>query len=175
MPLAKIHLDSPLYEGEVIVGVCEHEFLPIPDCDFLLSNDIGGGKVLPPLKVTDSPVPYNPTEELESTQPTLFPTCAVTRAQARQQPPPPPPPALSRPSQIDSDHLFSQKVLFEAQREDPTLSKLLSKVVPRDQVTHYPSYYYHDDILMRVFRRPQLSDEDTWAEVLYTKSCYLVI
>ena len=80
MPLAKIHLDCPLVKGKVIVAVCDHKSLPIPDCDFLLSNDVVGGTVFAPLKIQDSPLTYNPTEELESQQPRLFPACAVTRA-----------------------------------------------------------------------------------------------
>ena len=84
MPLAKIHLDCPLVKGEVIVGVCDHKSLPITDCDFLRSNDLVGGTVFAPLKIQDSPLTYNPTEELESQQPSLFLACAVTRSQARQ-------------------------------------------------------------------------------------------
>ena len=34
MPLANIHLDCPLVKGQVIVAVCDHKSLPIPDCDF---------------------------------------------------------------------------------------------------------------------------------------------
>ena len=165
MPLAKVAIDCPLVKGEVTVAVCDNESLPVPKCDFILANDLVGGKVYPPLRITDSPLTYNPTEELESTQPGLFPVCAVTRSQAQQTPPQPPTTNTSTPSRTNLNQLFSEKVLYEAQREDPTLSKFHAKIIPKDQITHYPSFYYQDDILMRVFKPSQLSDDATWAEV----------
>lgn len=163
LPLAKVTLDCPLVKGEVKIAVWDHESLPIPNCDFLLCNDLAGGEVFPPLKIIDSPLTYNPTEELESTKPGLFPVCAVTRSQTRQAPPPPSTPNPSTPSQVNQ--LFTEKVLYEAQKEDSTLSKLHAKIIPKDQITHYPSFYYQNDILMRVFKPSHLSDAATWAEV----------
>ena len=162
MPLAKVNIDCPLVKAEVTVAVCENKSLPIPQCDFILCNDLAGGKVFPPLRIKDSPLTYNPTEELESTQPGLFPVCAVTRSQAKQTPPPPPTPNMSTPN---LNQLFSEKILYEAQKEDSTLSKYHAKIIPKDQITHYPSFYYQDDILMRVFKPSHLSDDATWAEV----------
>ena len=165
MPLAQIYLDCPLIQGKVIVAVCEKESLPISNCDFILSNDLVGGKVFPLLKTKDSPLNYDPTEELTSTQPLIFPVCAVTRSQTRKQAPLPPTPNSSLLTQINFNQLFSQKILIEAQREDSTISRLRSQVIPKDQITHYPSYYLQDNILMRVFRPKQLPDDAVWAEV----------
>lgn len=165
IPLAKVTIDCPLIKGEVKVAVCDFESIPVPDCDFLLCNELMGGVVFPPLRIKDSPLTYNPTEELESSKPGLFPMCAVTRSQARQTPPQSPTTNPSTPSQVNLTQLFSEKVLYKAQREDSTLSKYHDKITPKDQITHYPSFYYQDDILMRVFRPSHLSDDATWAEV----------
>ncbi len=87
LPLARVHLDSPMVNGEVIIGVSSNQSLPIPNSEFLLANDLAGGAVFPPLVIKDSPLPYNPTRELERERPNLFPVCAVTRAQAAQNNP----------------------------------------------------------------------------------------
>lgn len=164
MPLATINLDCPLVKGKVTVAVCTSKSLPIPDCDFLLANDLVGGEVFPPLRINNSPLTYNPTEELESKQPCLFPVCAVTRSQTREAPPQPPTPNPSPPSQINLGKLFTGN-LSEAQKEDSTLTKLHTKVIPKEQINHYPCFYYQDDILMRVYKPTKLPDDATWAEV----------
>lgn len=38
------------------------------------------------------------------------------------------------------------------------------EAIPKEQIIHTPAYYYQDGILMRMYRPPTLSDEDTWAE-----------
>lgn len=44
------------------------------------------------------------------------------------------------------------------------MSGFHKKVMPKDQITHY-SFYYQDNILMRVFKPPKRPDDATWAEV----------
>ncbi len=34
LPLARVHLDSPIVKGEVIVGVSSDQSLPIPHAEF---------------------------------------------------------------------------------------------------------------------------------------------
>ena len=174
-PLARIQLDCGLVKGTVKVGV-EDTALPIPGATFLLGNELAGSLVVPPLTVCDSPLPVNPTEDLEKEQPTLFPVCAVTRAQRQRgtTSEDPAPPALlpqtadnpAGPRQDGSplNQLISEKKLEEAQRQDPSLAKLHKEAIPLESVLNPPAYYYQDNILMRFYRPPQLSDEDTWAE-----------
>ncbi|KAK8392089.1 hypothetical protein O3P69_017608 [Scylla paramamosain] len=61
--------------------------------------------------------------------------------------------------------LISEQNLGGAQRFDPTLVKLHQKTVPKNDILHSPAYYYHGNILMRFYKPPKLSDDDTWAEV----------
>ena len=53
--------------------------------------------------------------------------------------------------------------MSEAQ-EESTVIKYLT-LIPKGQGAHYPSFYYQDDILMRVSRPPQLSNNDTWVKI----------
>lgn len=80
-PLHRIHLQCPLLSGWFEVAVFPD--LPVPGVDFLLGNDIAGGKVNPTPIIVDVPVAINaPSENQES--PEVFPACAITRAQARK-------------------------------------------------------------------------------------------
>lgn len=81
--LAKIQLECDVMQGTVTVRVVETP-LHIPDTTFLLGNDLAGSAVVPVLAIRDSPLPYNPTEDIEKDQPALFPMCAVIRAQAER-------------------------------------------------------------------------------------------
>ena len=173
--LAKIQLDCEVIKGAVIVGVVDTP-LPIPNATFLLGNDLAGSLVVPNLTICNSPLPFNPTEDIEKEQPTLFPFCAITRAQGRRaadpdEPTPPLVPKLSIGSTVpDQDgstvnNLISEHNLEEAQRQDPTLRKLHQEAIPKDSILHSPAYYYQHNKLMRFYRPPKLTDEDTWAEV----------
>ncbi|XP_076058600.1 uncharacterized protein LOC143035618 [Oratosquilla oratoria] len=113
-----------------------------------------------PIILSDTPLTHNPTDELEREQPNLFPSCAVTRSQKLKDTPTHSP--LPPPSAIPQ--IFTEQSLLEAQQNDTTLTPLHSKVVPKEDILHPPSFYYHDNILMRLYRPPQLSDDDTWAE-----------
>lgn len=173
--LAKIELDCEAVKGTVTVGVVDTP-LPIPDTTFLLGNDLAGSLVVPPLTIKDSPLSYNPTEDIEKEQPTLFPVCAVTRSQRRRavdtgQPTPSfiPNPCVGKDLTLGQgvsplSQLISEQKLEEAQRQDPTLTKLHNETLPKEDILDTPAYYYQDDILMRFYRPPKLSDDDTWAE-----------
>ncbi|XP_076043849.1 uncharacterized protein LOC143026944 [Oratosquilla oratoria] len=160
--LARVHLSCGIVQGPVTVAVSEQPSLPIPDCSLLLGNDIAGGLVQTPAPIilSDTPLTHNPTDELEREQPNLFPSCAVTRSQKLKDTPTHSP--LPPPSAIPQ--IFTEQSLLEAQQNDTTLTPLHSKVVPKEDILHPPSFYYHDNILMRLYRPPQLSDDDTWAE-----------
>ncbi len=161
--LAKVHLDSPLVRGEVIIGVSEEPALPIPNAQLLLANDLAGSKVTPPLVISDTMLMDNPTVQLEEQQPGLFPVCVTTRAQARKSDQSFSLPKKS-PSPLELNQIFSEKLLTEAQQEDTTLTQFHDKVIPPDQITHYPAFYKQDGVLMRVFRPPKVPDDAAWAE-----------
>ncbi|XP_063856508.1 uncharacterized protein LOC135098191 [Scylla paramamosain] len=161
--LAKVHLDSPLVRGEVIIGVSEEPALPIPNAQLLLANDLAGSKMTPPLVISDTMLMDNPTVQLEEQQPGLFPVCATTRAQARKSDQCFSLPKKS-PSPLELNQIFSEKLLIEAQQEDTTLTQFHDKVIPPDQITHYPAFYKQDRVLMRVFRPSKVPDDAAWAE-----------
>ena len=70
---------SSLVNGLFKVAVLP--FLPIKGVDFILGNDIAGGKVVPAPEVLDSPV-LDSGNDLEHSE--IFSACAVTRAQAKK-------------------------------------------------------------------------------------------
>ncbi|XP_058260273.1 uncharacterized protein LOC131362376 [Hemibagrus wyckioides] len=78
-PLHCIHLQSDLCTGFVRVAV--RPSLPVKGVDFILGNDLAGGKVMPVLEVVDKPNLYCHSD-LSDTHSNVFPACAVTRAQA---------------------------------------------------------------------------------------------
>ncbi|XP_076049290.1 uncharacterized protein LOC143029963 [Oratosquilla oratoria] len=83
VPLVSIDLQSPLYEGQAMVGMVEE--LPVVGVDVILGNDLVGGKMCPTPIVSEVPVVSEETEQLERQHPGLFPVCAVTRAMAAQR------------------------------------------------------------------------------------------
>ncbi len=82
VPLHQVHLQSKLCTGFVKVGV--RECLPVKGVEFILGND-AGGKVFPVLEVSDNPVFLDQPDDLSKMYPEVFPSCAVTRAQARKK------------------------------------------------------------------------------------------
>lgn len=57
--------------------------LPVKGISLILGNDLAGGKVFPCPVVTDVPTACGPNDISEKF-PSVFPVCAVTRAQARK-------------------------------------------------------------------------------------------
>ena len=80
VPLHHVHLQCDLVSGVFKVGVCPD--LPVKGVQFILGNDIAGGRVLPMLEVLDCPNTYA-GDSLPEHYPGVFPVCAVTRAQSR--------------------------------------------------------------------------------------------
>lgn len=52
--------------------------------NFILGNDIAGGRVMPLLEVCDKPDLSASTDELSEKSPEVFPVCTITRAQAQK-------------------------------------------------------------------------------------------
>ncbi|KAG5830190.1 hypothetical protein ANANG_G00307450, partial [Anguilla anguilla] len=87
VPLHRIDLISDLVTGSVVVGV--RPSLPVPGVTFILGNDLAGGNVWrqsdTPPEVVSVPLVCEGPDELEQKYPDVFPTCAVTRAMAKQR------------------------------------------------------------------------------------------
>ena len=85
VPLHQVQLSCSLATGIHNVGVSLS--LPVKGVDFLLGNDIVGGRdrVVPVVEVLKRPVALLHPDMLSKTFPGVFPVCAVTRAQARKQ------------------------------------------------------------------------------------------
>ena len=80
VPLLPINLKSNLGKGHVTAGVTQT--LPMKGVDFLLGNDLAGGKVMPYPHMTRSPAVEEKTDNLEEEFPGIFPACVITRARS---------------------------------------------------------------------------------------------
>ena len=155
VPLAKIYLDCPIKKGNVMVGIRDNEF-PVPGITFLLGNDLAGHLIVPNVIVTEKPV----SETLEpDSDCCVKPSCVVTRSKK---------PHLDEPSVTHLDfeklNVMSRDKLIEAQKKDTSLSKLYDQAVSSSDINRSPCFYYDSDMLMRFYRPPNRSSEDTWSE-----------
>ena len=157
LELAQVYLDSPLVTGDVKVALRSCP-LPVEGINLLLGNDLAGNLVVPNLTVVDSPLPVSPTEEVEKELPYLFPACAVTRSQSK----------IEQKENLETDTLYSKLMskesLIEAQSKDSTLVHCRHLASDSKSVDKIPGFYFHDGVLMRVFRPPMSNASDTWAE-----------
>ncbi|XP_049439159.1 uncharacterized protein LOC125892873 [Epinephelus fuscoguttatus] len=82
-PLHSDHVQSKLVTGffPVAVRAC----FPIDGVDFIMGNDIAGGKMYPVAEVVDVPVSEPDHANLAKSHPNVFTACVLTRTQARKQ------------------------------------------------------------------------------------------
>lgn len=181
VPLHEIYLKSDLFTGAVKVGV--RDSLPVEGVNFILGNDIAGGKVMPLLEVCDRPELSASTDDLSEKFPEVFPVCAITRAQARKF--------------ADADDLLStfmaptlvndtlmvgngkpeeksvvlksdepklhvtRDALITAQKDDLTLHKCFSAVVsPEVAQERKTAFYMENGVLMRRWCPDDSSDAE---------------
>ena len=78
-PLHQVYISSSHVNGPVTVGITSS--LPIDGIDFLLGNDLAGGKVVANSLVTDMPCNCQQLNPV----PNLDPACVVTRASKEQE------------------------------------------------------------------------------------------
>ena len=78
-PLHQVYISSSHVNGPVTVGITSS--LPIDGIDFLLGNDLAGGKVVANSLVTDMPCNCQQLDPV----PNLHPACVVTRASKEQE------------------------------------------------------------------------------------------
>ena len=86
VPLHRVHLESELVCGDVVVGV--QDSLPIPGVTFLLGNDLAGGNVwsrgdIPP-EVVSVPLVQEGLDECAQKFPEVFHASVVTRSQTQR-------------------------------------------------------------------------------------------
>ena len=155
VPLANIYLDCPIKKGNVVIGVRDVEF-PVTGVTWLLGNDLAGRLVSPNVIVTEKPV----NETLEPGSDCLLnPSCVVTRSMKSR---------LDEPSDTPVDckvqTLMSRDNLVKVQKKDNSLTQLHDQAVSSTEIKKSPCFYYDSDLLMRFYRPPKRSVEDTWSE-----------
>ena len=79
-PLHHVHVRSKLVSGVFVVAA--RPSFPIKGIDFIMGNDIAGGKVRPVPEVID--VPESKVDELVEICPNVFSSSVLTRAQSRR-------------------------------------------------------------------------------------------
>uniref|UniRef100_A0A671UCI0 Gypsy retrotransposon integrase-like protein 1 n=1 Tax=Sparus aurata TaxID=8175 RepID=A0A671UCI0_SPAAU len=82
-PLHRIHVQSNLKTGFFRVAV--RASFPIDGVDFIMGNDIAGGKVYPSPEVVDNPMAESRHDDLVQCHPDVFSVSVLTRGQARKQ------------------------------------------------------------------------------------------
>ncbi|XP_068207459.1 uncharacterized protein [Palaemon carinicauda] len=176
VPLCRLYLHCGLLARYVTVGVVDE--LPIRGVDFLMGNDLAGGKVVPSPIVVDTPLEVSPVED-----PVLYPSCVLQRSRSLA--------VVKVPRErgtdvtkdvnvsttsgtlgkdvvgtvdvdINIDSLF-QTDSFGAQQEDFSLQSIYSEVVAEDQINTEPvCYYLRNGLLMRKFRSLHTPASSTW-------------
>lgn len=82
-PLHKIELTSGLVNGMVLVAV--RKDLPVEGVDILLGNNLAGKRVWPPPVVNVTPSSLLEVDECAQEFPSVFTSCALTRAKAKME------------------------------------------------------------------------------------------
>ncbi|KAL3973678.1 kelch-like protein 33 [Sarotherodon galilaeus] len=184
-PLHTIHIQSSLVSG--IVKVAIRSALPIPGIDFILGNDLAGGKVMPVPEVLDRPELSLDSDSAQD-QPAIFPACVVTRAQTKKYGPdladsfmrsdpfgdvitftsgskgqakvPPADktqPILNLP--------VSREDFITAQKNDVTLSKCHSSILSQQDAKKKKLAYFLDEGLLMRRWTSEVSEDADWSAV----------
>uniref|UniRef100_A0A3Q1F7N1 Gypsy retrotransposon integrase-like protein 1 n=1 Tax=Acanthochromis polyacanthus TaxID=80966 RepID=A0A3Q1F7N1_9TELE len=184
-PLHHIHVQSPLVTGFFDVGV--RSSFPIDGVDFIMGNDIAGGKVYPVPEVVNVPIADSEHDSLVQNHPNIFTVSVLTRAQTSKQ-----------AQDIDlADTLFAsvltdnspstgtpvectleaekvaesvtapvplpltREALISAQQNDPSLAKCLSTASQSSSECRKGLCFFFDkDVLMRRWVSQSVSAED---------------
>ena len=186
VPFHKICLWSPLLDGSVVVGV--QYSLPVQGIDFILGNDLAGGKVMADPLV--SCVPCRETMIITSDS-DLFPACAVTRAMSRAASEQlskatmmdspekvvnsvldSDAPAIEVPSSakessslvVDNNELISQESLIKEQKRDKEIWQLASYAVDEQEVSIVPGCFFQTEWCAHEKMDTSRSPSITWVE-----------
>ena len=152
IPLHNIYLSSDLFNGPLAVGI--RQTLPFEGVHLFQGNALAGDKAVVNPLVTDTPCMDQSPDPIEQELPDLYPSCAVTRAMAKE--------AILTENQSDVDLTDS----FIGQSFKHEITKSLSHNLPEHQTDsndgtsvsdHLPSFLVekcHD-----IRSRSQLSKE----------------
>lgn len=83
VPIASVFLQSDLFVGQVSVGVVS--VLPVSGVDFIMGNNLAGGRVHAVPVVSELLVNLEETDNLVQELPGVFPVCAVTRSMSARR------------------------------------------------------------------------------------------
>ena len=168
--LREIYLRSELVTGPVRVVVLGD--VARPGIEFILGNDLAGGRVTVTPMVSSVPCVAAGTDDLAEEFPEAFPVCVVTRAQAKTR-------ANSAAREVEApvgnlgtafmahlketqaDPSVSQEALKMAQRADPEVAGLfILAEEPVGEAVQTEGFYLRGGILMRCWRPPKEPAED---------------
>ena len=183
-----IYLKSDLVSGAVVVGLCPT--LPIEGVSLILGNDLAGEKVIPDLQVvTEREVMKKADGDTEATS-YIFPSCAVTRAMAREMKKTESEDLLTNLADTFMSHCGGEDViessshlkssedqetghvvserdkLIKEQMKDPEVARLAQEAVDNDELEVTPEgYFKQSGVLMRKWRPRDVPATDTWRTV----------
>ena len=155
VPRHTIVLDCELVRGVVSIGV--RPALPLDGIHMILGNDLAGSAVwagVPPPVVVSRPVASGEPDESGLQFPSVFPVCAVTRAQSRKMSADPPVSECSKSNVVRSHCLISlrrcQRRTGRSQKDDSSLSALWTELLPAEKVRDIAQgYFVQGDFLVR--------------------------
>ncbi len=186
VPLHTILLKSDLISGPVSIGVRAQ--LPVEGVEMILGNDLAGTKVFPYPIVSAEP-DVSGQDDVLSQFPSLFPSCAVTRAQKRfadvfnlsssflgSLPESSECKLLIQPQLSQGDEYFKEKdaslkvgreQLIASQKSDVSLDKCVGAAADRTQISDAPvGYCWDDGVLMRWWKPSDSGRERAYQIVL---------
>ncbi|XP_068249256.1 uncharacterized protein [Palaemon carinicauda] len=159
LPLVNMHIDCPYFTGRTEVALLDRE-LPCEKADILLGNDLAEGTVLPNLIISQPGCVI----ENEQNQQEVLPCQATTRSAATKA-------AIGVPTDDDTSNSLPDLVglhhdeFVNLQRSDDSLKGCFNKVEnPSDKIHKLPLFYLENNILMRHYRSPTLTEKDSWRD-----------
>lgn len=157
VPRHTIVLDCELVRGVVSIGV--RPALPLEGIHMILGNDLAGSAVwagVPPPVVVSRPVASGEPDESILQFPSVFPVCAVTRAQIRKKSADPHVSECSKSNVVHAVSLpdlpssVSKEDWVRSQRDDSSLSALWTELLPAEKVRDTAQgYFVQGDLLVR--------------------------
>ncbi|KAK7166228.1 hypothetical protein R3I93_006107 [Phoxinus phoxinus] len=175
VPLHHVYVSSDLASGCFEVAV--RPSLPVKGVDFIMGNDIAGGKVMPVAKVIDVPCNDSQADVLAKNMPNVF-SAVVTRAQATRDIQEsnslcdsvfstilktdilPDFPDLSETTSrssvcfdLTADLRVSREALIEAQQTDLSLDRCRASAEDDKMSQRNHQFYWNDNVLMRKWSR----------------------
>lgn len=186
VPLHRVWVTSELASGCFEVAV--RASLPVKGIDFIMGNDIAGGKVMPVVQVTNLPSYEKQLDLCAENFPEVFPSVVTTRAQLKCD---------RSENKCLNDSIFSQilgddvlpesvvkdqtatssvrfdlgmdlpvsrEALIDAQKGDPTLQKCRTNAEVSSPYRRNCHYVWKDSVLMRkwVSTLSEPENEDDW-------------